>query len=76
VQAGPTWSPWAGCRRRRGPRVIEYSIEEAATSPQLRGDGTPGWTLREQEGVALSLMNLGLKLEEFREEVLNLLGIT
>ncbi len=31
--------------------------------------------LREQEGVAAQvLMNLGLKLEEVREEVLNLLG--
>ena len=31
--------------------------------------------LREQEGVAAQvLMNLGLKLEDVREEVLNLLG--
>src|SRR6202165_1376806 len=58
-------------------RVIEYSIEEArnlnhnyvGTEHLLLG------LLREQEGVAAQvLMNLGLKLEDVREEVLNLLG--
>src|SRR5262249_50916638 len=55
---------------------IEYSIEEArnlnhnyvGTEHLLLG------LLREQEGVAAQvLMNLGLKLEDVREEVLNLL---
>src|SRR5947209_4248979 len=58
-------------------KVIEYSIEEArnlnhnyvGTEHLLLG------LLREQEGVAAQvLMNLGLKLEDVREEVLNLLG--
>src|SRR5687768_7923497 len=61
----------------RVKKVIEYSIEEArnlnhnyvGTEHILLG------LLREQEGVAAQvLMNLGLKLEEVREEVLNLLG--
>ncbi|MBL8880971.1 MAG: NDP-hexose 4-ketoreductase, partial [Phycisphaerales bacterium] len=61
----------------RAKRVIEYAIEEArnlnhnyvGTEHLLLG------LLREQEGVAAQvLMNLGLKLEDVREEVLNLLG--
>src|SRR3989440_10293538 len=61
----------------RARKVIEYSIEEArnlnhnyvGTEHLLLG------LLREQEGVAAQvLMNLGLKLEDVREEVLNLLG--
>jgi ATP-dependent Clp protease ATP-binding subunit ClpC len=61
----------------RAKKVIEYSIEEArnlnhnyvGTEHLLLG------LLREQEGVAAQvLMNRGLKLEEVREEVLNLLG--
>ncbi len=61
----------------RAKKVIEYSMEEArnlahsfvGTEHILLG------LLREQEGVAAQvLMNLGLKLEEVREEVLNLLG--
>src|SRR3954447_24632728 len=61
----------------RAKKVIEYSIEEArnlnhnyvGTERLLLG------LLREQEGVAAQvLMNLGLKLEDVREEVLNLLG--
>jgi ATP-dependent Clp protease ATP-binding subunit ClpA len=61
----------------RTKKVIEYSIEEArnlnhnyvGTEHLLLG------LLREQEGVAAQvLMNLGLKLEDVREEVLNLLG--
>jgi len=61
----------------RAKKVIEYAIEEArslnhnyvGTEHLLLG------LLREQEGVAAQvLMNLGLKLEEVREEVLNLLG--
>src|SRR5437868_2794596 len=61
----------------RAKKVIEYSIEEArnlnhnyvGTEHLLLG------LLREQEGVAAQvLMNLGLKLGDVREEVLNLLG--
>jgi len=61
----------------RAKKVIEYSIEEArnlshnyvGTEHILLG------LLREHDGVAAQvLMNLGLKLEEVREEVLNLLG--
>src|SRR5260221_3503154 len=61
----------------RAKKVIEYSIEEArnlnhnyvGTEHLLLG------LIREQEGVAAQvLMNLGLKLEDVREEVLNLLG--
>lgn len=61
----------------RARKVIEYSVEEArnlnhnyvGTEHILLG------LLREQDGVAAQvLMNLGLKLEDVREEVLNLLG--
>ena len=61
----------------RAKKVIEYAIDEArslnhnyvGTEHLLLG------LLREQDGVAAQvLMNLGLKLEEVREEVLNLLG--
>jgi ATP-dependent Clp protease ATP-binding subunit ClpC len=61
----------------RAKKVIEYSIEEArnlnhnyvGTEHILLG------LLREHDGVAAQvLLNLGLKLEEVREEVLNLLG--
>src|SRR6516165_6779700 len=61
----------------RAKKVIEYSIEEArslnhnyvGTEHLLLG------LLREQEGVAAQVLtNLGLKLEDVREEVLKLLG--
>jgi len=61
----------------RAKKVIEYAIEEArnlnhnyvGTEHLLLG------LLREHDGVAAQvLMNLDLKLEEVREEVLNLLG--
>ena len=61
----------------RAKKVIEYAIEEArslnhnyvGTEHLLLG------LLRETDGVAAQvLMNLNLKLEEVREEVLNLLG--
>ena len=61
----------------RAKKVIEYAIEEArnlnhnyvGTEHLLLG------LLRERDGVAAQvLMNLGLKLDEVREEVLNLLG--
>jgi len=63
----------------RAKKVIELAFEEArslghnyvGTEHLLLG------LLKEQEGVAARvLMNLGLKLEEVREEVLNLLGAT
>ncbi len=63
----------------RAKKVIEYAIEEArslnhnyvGTEHLLLG------LLREQDGVAATvLMNLGLRLEDVREEVLNLLGAT
>ena len=61
----------------RAKKVIEYAIDESrgldhdyvGTEHLLLG------LLREHEGVAAQvLMNLGLKLEEVREEVLNLLS--
>jgi ATP-dependent Clp protease ATP-binding subunit ClpC len=61
----------------RAKKVIEYAIEEArnlnhnyvGTEHLLLG------LLREHDGVAAQvLMNLGLKLDQVREEVLNLLG--
>ena len=61
----------------RAKKVIEYSIEEA----RMLGHNYVGTEhlllglLREQEGVAAQvLMNLSLRLEEVREEVLRLLG--
>lgn len=61
----------------RARKVLDYSVEEArnlnhnyvGTEHLLLG------LLREQEGVAAQvLINLGLRLEDVREEVLNLLG--
>src|SRR5512145_1071777 len=61
----------------RAKKVIEYAIEEArklnhnyvGTEHLVLG------LLREQDGVAAQVLtNLGLKLEDVREEVLNLLG--
>ena len=63
----------------RAKKVVELAFEEArslghnyvGTEHLLLG------LLKEQDGVAARvLMNLGLKLEEVREEVLNLLGAT
>jgi len=63
----------------RAKKVIELAFEEArslghnyvGTEHLLLG------LLREQEGVAARvLMNLGVKLDDVREEVLNLLGAT
>jgi ATP-dependent Clp protease ATP-binding subunit ClpC len=61
----------------RAKKVIEYSLEEArnlnhnyvGTEHLLLG------LLREQEGIAAQvLMNMGVRLEDVRREVLNLLG--
>jgi len=78
VQAGPDIVAMGKLPQTpRAKKVIEYAIEEArnlnhnyvGTEHLLLG------LLREQEGVAAQvLMNLNLKLEEVREEVLNLLG--
>src|SRR5881275_2080385 len=78
VQSGPDMVTMGKLPQTpRAKKVIEYSIEEArnlnhnyvGTEHVLLG------LLREQEGVAAQvLMNLGLKLEDVREEVLNLLG--
>jgi ATP-dependent Clp protease ATP-binding subunit ClpC len=78
VQSGPEMVTMGKLPQTpRAKKVIEYSMEEArnlnhnyvGTEHILLG------LLREQEGVAAQvLMNLGLKLEEVREEVLNLLG--
>jgi ATP-dependent Clp protease ATP-binding subunit ClpC len=78
VQSGPDMVTMGKLPQTpRAKKVIEYSMEEArnlnhnyvGTEHILLG------LLREQEGVAAQvLMNLGLKLEEVRDEVLNLLG--
>src|SRR5262249_37474717 len=78
VQSGPDMVTMGKLPQTpRAKKVIEYSMEEArhlnhnyvGTEHILLG------LLREQEGVAAQvLMNLGLKLEEVREEVLILLG--
>ena len=78
VQSGPDMGTMGKLPQTpRAKKVIEYSMEEArnlnhnyvGTEHILLG------LLREQEGVAAQvLMNLGLRLEDVREEVLNLLG--
>jgi ATP-dependent Clp protease ATP-binding subunit ClpC len=78
VQSGPEMVTMGKLPQTpRTKKVIEYSMEEArnlnhnyvGTEHVLLG------LLREQEGVAAQvLMNLGLKLDEVRDEVLNLLG--
>ncbi len=78
VQSGPEMVTMGKLPQTpRAKKVIEFSMEEArnlnhnyvGTEHILLG------LLREQEGVAAQvLMNLGLKLEDVREEVLNLLG--
>jgi ATP-dependent Clp protease ATP-binding subunit ClpC len=78
VQSGPEMVTMGKLPQTpRAKKVIEYAMEEArnlnhnyvGTEHILLG------LLREHEGVAAQvLMNLGLKLEEVRDEVLNLLG--
>ncbi len=78
VQSGPDMVTMGKLPQTpRAKKVIEYSMDEArnlghnyvGTEHILLG------LLREQEGVAAQvLMNLGLKLEDVREEVLSLLG--
>jgi len=78
VQSGPDMVTMGKLPQTpRAKKVVEYAMEEArnlnhnyvGTEHLLLG------LIREQEGVAAQvLMNLGLKLEDVREEVLNLLG--
>lgn len=78
VQSGPDMVTMGKLPQTpRAKKVIEYAIEEArnlshnyvGTEHLLLG------LLREDEGVAAQVLrNLGLKLEDVREEVLNLLG--
>src|SRR5688572_31497914 len=78
VQSGPEMVTMGKLPQTpRAKKVIEYAIEEArnlnhnyvGTEHLLLG------LLREEEGVAAQVLrNLGLKLEDVREEVLNLLG--
>ncbi len=78
VQSGPDMVTMGKLPQTpRAKKVIEYAMEEArnlnhnyvGTEHLLLG------LLREQEGVAAQvLMNLGLKLEDVRDEVLNLLS--
>ncbi len=78
VKAGPEIVPMGKLPQTpRAKKVLEYAIEEArnlnhnyvGTEHILLG------LLREREGVAAQvLVNMGLKLEEVREEVLQLLG--
>jgi ATP-dependent Clp protease ATP-binding subunit ClpC len=78
VQSGPDMVTMGKLPQTpRAKKVIEYSMDEArnlnhnyvGTEHILLG------LLREQEGVAAQvLMNLGLKLDDVREEVLQLLG--
>ena len=61
----------------RAKKVLEYAIEEARNLNHnyVGAEHLLLGLLREQDGVAAQvLMNLGVKLEEVREEVLNLLG--
>src|SRR5574337_864176 len=78
VQSGPDMVTMGKLpQTRRAKKVIEYSMEEARNlNPNYVGnEHILLRLLREQEGVAAQvLMNLGLKLEDVREEVLNLLG--
>jgi ATP-dependent Clp protease ATP-binding subunit ClpC len=78
VQSGPDMVTMGKLPKTpRAKKVIEYAIEEAS----LFGHNYVGTEhlliglVREEEGVAAqALMNLGLRLEYIREEVLNELG--
>src|SRR5262249_3213772 len=78
VQSGPvTASPDRLPQTPRAKKVIEYAVEEGR---QLNHDkvGTEHLLLgllREEEGVAAQvLLNLGLRIEDARRELLHLLG--
>src|SRR5476651_2493332 len=80
VQAGPDMVTMGKLPQTpRAKKVIEYSIEEARTLNHnyVGTEHLLLGLLREQEGVAAQvLMNLGLKLEDVRSEVLEFLGAT
>src|SRR5947209_1485656 len=78
VQAGPDMVTMGKLPQTpRAKKVIEYSIEEARTLNHnyVGTEHLLLGLLREQEGVAAQvLMNLNLKLDEVRSEVLNILS--
>src|SRR5690349_16352545 len=78
VQSGPDMVTMGKLPQTpKAKKVIEYAIEEARTLNHnyVGTEHLLLGLLREQEGVAAQvLMNLGLKLDDVREEVLNLLG--
>jgi ATP-dependent Clp protease ATP-binding subunit ClpC len=78
VKTGPRWSPWASCRSRRAPRRCSSCRSRRPAKLGHNYIGTEHLLLgliRENEGIAAQvLMNLGVKLEEVREEVLEFLG--
>ncbi|QDT65729.1 ATP-dependent Clp protease ATP-binding subunit [Calycomorphotria hydatis] len=78
VQSGPDMVTMGKLPQTpRAKKVIEYAMEEARNLNHnyVGTEHTLLGLLREQEGVAAQvLMNLGLKLEDVRDEVLNLLG--
>ena len=78
VQAGPDVVTMGKLPQTpRAKKVIEYAIEEARTLNH-NYVGTEHLLLgliRETEGIACQVLtNLGLKLEDVKEEILNLLG--
>ena len=77
VQSGPEMVTMGKLPQTpRAKNVIEYSMEEARNlNHNIGTEHILLGLLREREGVAAQvLMNLGLKLEGVREEVLKLLG--
>jgi ATP-dependent Clp protease ATP-binding subunit ClpA len=79
VQTGPAEHATAGRlpHTPRAKKVIEYAIEEARNLNHnyVGTEHLLLWLLRDSEGVAAQvLMNLGLRLDDVRREVLNLLG--
>src|SRR5712675_411391 len=78
VQSGPDMVTMGKLPQTpRAKKVIEYSIEEARNLNHnyVGSEHLLLGLLREEDGVAAQvLMNLGVRLEDVREEVLNLLG--
>jgi len=78
VQAGPDMVTMGKMPMTpRAKKVMEYAIEEARTLEHnyIGTEHLLLGLLREQEGIAIqALTNLGVTLEEVREEILNLLG--
>ena len=78
VKRGPEIVPAGRLpQTQQAKKIIEYAIEEArALNHNSVGTEHILWgILRESEGIAAQvLINLGLKLEDVRQEVVNLLG--